>query len=91
MPIIYDDQQTTRRSGAPFIASRYNATDMYMSHFANSLMLSFMALNGNFQEKGQAVKELAICERKMKYWSNQSNFDHDEMLLRCKKEKQKWK
>lgn len=64
-----------------------DATKCFTEHYMNSLVLTFMANNGTIFEKNQAIKELEICERKMKYWKKQPHFNEKEALEFMKKHK----
>ena len=57
---------------------------MWLRHYANYVELSWMQASPllSHMERRQVVKELGICERKMKYW-----YQKDEWSLeRCKDE-----
>jgi len=88
MALIYDDTVTGSFTG--FNPAKCNATKVYMTHFSNSLYLTFMLKEGNRIERHQASKELLICERKMTYWKRQFNFDEAQVEKLMVKEKKKW-
>lgn len=44
-------------------------------HADNRMYLEFMAKKGTFQERGQARKELLICDRKLTFWKKHPNWD----------------
>lgn len=70
----------THRGDMAFDPSRCNATRCYMDHYRNWLALNYIATYGNMKERAQARAEIEICERKMRYWSRQPHFNHDEAL-----------
>ncbi len=47
----------------------------WRTHLENRAFLEFMAKGGTFQERQQAVKELAICARKLAFWERHPEFD----------------
>ena len=56
--------------------SNMNATRMYIKHLENYFYLRFIELQSdNRIERVQATKELVICERKLKFWSERDSFD----------------
>ena len=70
---------------------RMNATKQALTHFENSLYLSFMLSNGNTSEKRDASKELVICEKKIEFWKKMPSFDHEEFLRGCAAAKKIWR
>ena len=51
------------------------ATNYWKNHLSNHYILSHFYQHGTTEEKLQAAKELPIAERKMKFWSQHSNFN----------------
>ncbi len=88
MALIYDESTQGKFTG--FNPAKCNATKVYMTHYANSLYLKFMLAKGNRIERYQAVKELAICDRKLLYWQRQSNFNETQAEQLMIEEKKKW-
>jgi len=84
---------SSEKSDSTFILdfSKANASKCFADHFANSLTLKFFHSNGNRLEKIQADSELVICERKMKFWKNQINFDQAKASTLCDVHKKNWK
>lgn len=72
--LCYDEVsvRTPFRSAVPY--ANLNANKNWETHYANSLLLQFYIQKGTAQEKMQASQELAVCDRKMKYWSQHPNF-----------------
>jgi len=86
--LVYEE--TTQGGFSGFNPAKCDATKVFMTHYTNSLYLKFMLLKGNRLEKHQAVKELAICDRKLLYWQRQSNFDDVKAERLMVEEKKKW-
>lgn len=90
MSICYSDDK------APFTGSidsaKLNAVKGYLEHYKNLLYLTFIANHGSTTviEKAQARKELAICERKLKWWQNLPRYDQREALLGIERLKNDW-
>lgn len=78
----------------PFTGSvkfdKLNAVKGYLRHYDNLMFLTFMSNNGTFQEKAQARKELAICERKLQWWQRHPNYVQQEVLAGIDKIKAQW-
>lgn len=72
------------------LMSRLDATECYMTHLNNYFYLKFMQTNGTFKEKSQATIELDICERKMKFWERNPEFDKSIADAEMKSLKRKW-
>lgn len=88
MALIYDESKTGKFAG--FNPAKCNATRVYMTHYANSMYLKFMLAKGDRIERHQASCELLICDRKLKYWERQSNFNENQAEKLMIKEKRKW-
>lgn len=65
--------------------SRIDAVKQYVKHYENSLLLLMFMSQGTVVEKAQARKEMAICERKMKFWERQDNFVWERALVEMDK------
>ena len=90
MAIFYSDAKG--EGGQPSVPyHRWNAVKGYLNHYSNYLMLSFIAQSTRDRaEKHQAVKELAICERKMRFWTTHPNYDQSEVTKGCAALKRDW-
>jgi hypothetical protein len=95
MSFIYSDAKQDFTTPVDFRAM--NATAAYLRHYDNTLTLKFFHLNGTRVEKVQADKELAIAERKMRFWEfarNQkdpaNNFDGDAAKIAIAKMDKNW-
>jgi len=73
--LIYDETPLPGKNKGAIPIADLDATKLYLGHFENSLMLKFFLANGTTKEKADASRELVICERKMKFWERQQNFD----------------
>lgn len=82
--ILYSD--TEPKAGMPI---RVDPTRAYLRHYDNYLYLNFLAKKSpDPKERGQALRELTIAERKMKY--HMRTADKAEMLAGIQKAKRKW-
>lgn len=64
--LVYDDEPSGSFRGSVASADPIRA---WATHFGNALYLRFIAANStDGRERGQANKEIAICERKLAYW-----------------------
>ena len=88
MALVYDEISQGGFTG--FNPAKCDATKVYMTHYRNSLYLTFMLAKGTRIERGQATKELVICERKLVYWERQSNYDEGRAEKLMVEEKKKW-
>jgi hypothetical protein len=71
--------------------ARLDPNTQYEKHLQNWFYLKFIIMNSNnFQEKAQATKELAICDRKLSYWKRNPRFDHKRMISDTEALKKKW-
>lgn len=86
---IYSDTQPF--TGAPIDTDRMNASDAYLRHFDNFLILHLFAREGTFQERAQAEKELQICRRKMKFWKRKANFSAEVVQKGKERRLKDWK
>lgn len=89
---IYEDHPIPTRSSRPFRVEEFNATQQYVKHYNNSLLLKFYQTHPNSTplERIQAQNELKICERKQEFWKRQSNFDDTAALSAVSKLKIQW-
>jgi len=85
--LIYSSEQEKL---GPIDLDRIDATKVWLGHFANSLMLGFFIAKGTRIEKQEASQELVICERKMKFWERQPNFELDRATAETSKLKTQW-
>lgn len=82
MTLVYPewtDRSQVRISKEPI--SEWSTTRVmgcWRTHADNRAFLEFMAREGNFQEKGQARKELVIADRKLAFWKKHPNWDAGE-------------
>ena len=75
MAIFYDDG-VRNTSAQPFDYWKFNANSSWANHRYNEIILKHIAnKSDNFNERAQAIKELTVCERKIKYANNHPNFD----------------
>lgn len=77
--------ESPRAASNPVDVWKMDAVKAYMRHFENYLFLDFILNNGTDAEKRQSSVEMAICERKMKFWERHPNFIAD--AVKVKKEK----
>jgi hypothetical protein len=83
--ILYSDTEAKAFSGAV----NADPTKAYLKHYDNYLFLQFISKNSpDPKERGQALRELTICERKMKYWARTA--DKTQMLAGIQECKRKW-
>lgn len=83
--ICYSDTEL-RGPGGPI---RVDPTKAYLRHYENYLYLQFLSRKSpDPQERGQALRELTICERKMKY--HERTADKTGMLAGIQIAKRKW-
>lgn len=89
MAIFYSDGP--REAGFPVDYHRMNACKHFVNHYSNWLQLDWIARKTkNFYEKSQAVKEMAIAERKMNYWKRHPNYEMETVLREVQKLKRQW-
>lgn len=71
--ILYDDSSTF--SGPPRRLESANATERWLAHFSNSLILTRMEqVSSCPREKAQIAKEMRICDRKMAFWKRHPRY-----------------
>lgn len=92
MHIIYDDVSVSK-SGRPSVPfEEWDAVGAYLRHYDNYLYLDFIVHNtDDWREKRQALKEIGICERKLKYWERHPNYDLQKVLNGVAELKKKWR
>ena len=82
---MYFYSDTAPREALNINIGAINSSQAYLRHFDNYLFLNFVAKKGPFQERAAVEKEIIICERKLKFWQRQPNFD--EKLVRKETER----
>ena len=84
--ILYSDTEI-KTGGVP---SRVDPTKAYLRHYENYMYLNFLAKKSpDAKERGQALRELTICERKLSY--HERTADKTEMLRGIQQIKRKWR
>ena len=87
---MYDDNSVR----TPFVSrvpyNELNAVGNWQKHYSNLLELQFYLRNGSTQEKLRAQHEIAICEKKLKYWAQHPNYNTVEATRVANKLKQQW-
>ena len=72
--IIYSESSI--KTPGRFNSDAAPAVEKYLEHYANFLVLQDIA-NGHYaayEMRMQAEREMAICERKLFFWSHHKNF-----------------
>lgn len=88
MALVYEETPRGNFSGS----IQCDATKMYVTHFKNYLYLKFIYANSDKTlEKMQASKELAIAEKKMKYWASRHDYDEKRSMEECNNLKKQWR
>lgn len=88
--IFYGSNTDVPAFPVPF--HKIKATEGYLRHYDNYLILSFIQKSTtDRKEKQQATQELTICERKMRWMENHPNFEKDIALREVSKLKENWK
>ncbi len=83
--ICYSDTELRGPGGV----IRVDPTKAYLRHYDNYLYLQFLSRKSpDPRERGQALRELTICERKMKY--HERTADKAAMLAGIQIAKRKW-
>jgi hypothetical protein len=90
MALIYDENPRRGASGA-FNPLRFDATQQWLTHYANALTLEFFARNGTRHEKTSAQRELIVAQRKMNYWKNQPHWSESDAISGKNALDQRWK
>ena len=62
----------------------------YLKHVENWFYLRLIYSNGTTIDKLQATKELAICDRKLEYWSRKPTFDQAKVEVSIKEMGKQW-
>ena len=79
-------------TGRPVPYHEQEATRHWLTHFSNSLYLTFFAQNEtDGAARAQARKELGIAETKMTFWRRHVNFNQAEATRGAEVLKQKWR
>ena len=83
--ILYSDTEP-RGPGGPV---KVDPTKAYLRHYGNMLYLRFLAdKSPDPRERGQALREMTICQRKMDY--HYRSADRAALLQGIQVEKRKW-
>jgi hypothetical protein len=69
----------------------WDGTKKFLEHYDNYLLLHLFATEGTRAERAQAEKEIAICERKMRFWRRHPKFDSDVAQKEIETRVQQWK
>lgn len=70
---------------------KMNAVKGYLRHYDNLMYLQFIVANSDRAgERQQALKEITICEKKLKWWQQHLNYDHAEAMRGVDKIKRNW-
>jgi len=86
----YDD---VKSSGFfdPSVLSKVNPNAAYLKHYENFKYLSFLSIHETDRLlKNQALKELEIAEKRMKYWKNNKFFSEKQASEDRKVVDKKW-
>lgn len=70
---LYPDNEPY--TGGPFDPMKFNANSQYKNHFHNYKTAQFFHKHGTTNERIDGAKDMAVAEKKMKYWQNQPHFD----------------
>jgi hypothetical protein len=90
MSIFYSENEAPFK-GEPTPYHKMPATKFYLNHYNNMLILKAIEQRPkNPQEKQQATREIAICQRKLDYWSKHPNFDQETVTRECAALKKLW-
>lgn len=74
MALFYSDNREPFK-GRPGDFAKYPATAKYLEHYANYIILDrILQAPKDLAERGQAAKELTLCEKKLAYWTRHPNF-----------------
>lgn len=85
---FYSDTEPRGPGGA----FKGDPTRCYLTHYANSLSLKFFATKDpDPRQRGQALRELTICERKMDYWRKRPGFEQKEALKGIQELRKQWR
>lgn len=83
--ICYSDTELKSPGGAIHV----DPTKAYLRHYDNYLYLQFLSRKSpNPRERGQALRELTICERKLKFHEREA--DKTQMLLGVQQLRRSW-
>ena len=90
MTFFYTDESSRDINLA--ILHRLNPVKQYLKHYDNLLFLQFILNHQGSSrvEKHQALKETALCERKLRYWSRNAGFNQPSALRGIEELKSKW-
>jgi hypothetical protein len=88
--ILYDDDDPGRVFH-PSIALRMDPTRQYLKHYDNLMYLTWIRTYSDRPlERYRANKEISVCERKLKYWSERAGYDAVLSLRGVDQIKRRW-
>ena len=91
MSIIYSKTEPRGRKSYHVDYYELPATKFWLTHFANSLILSAIQRNPqDLHERIQATNELTICDRKMAYWAKHLNYNVDDATREATTLRKQW-
>lgn len=92
MALIYDDSQPRVPYNGRSVWSM-DGTRGYLRHYQNQLYLTFVANNtlATRAERAQALAELKICERKLRFWENHPTYEHEKAMRGVEELKRSWR
>lgn len=77
---VYSDTGPKTPSGYGSHFNFANPNRQWRTHKENEFLLEFIGANStDFREKRQVEKELEICRRKLKWWSERGGFSQEQM------------
>ena len=89
MFICYSDDKSAGKSPVPYEV--WKATDNYLQHYNNMMLLDFLATNSkDGVERAQARKELELAQKKMEFWKHHPNYDQERVTAGVLKIKRQW-
>jgi hypothetical protein len=88
MALVYSD--TEPYTGPPIRIDSMDPHAAYRKHLENWYFLRFIQLRGTRIERAQATRELAICDRKLAFWSRHHAFVQSEQMRITDEVKGKW-
>lgn len=90
---FYDTSRVAGQAGPQINVWKMNGTRAYLTHFDNLLFLQFVSSNprSSEAEKRQALVEMDVCERKLKFWQRHPKYEHEEALRGVDKLRKNWR
>jgi len=87
---IYSDRAEPKNGAiAPY--ETWKATERYLEHYGNLLFLQAIVNAPKDQgERRQALGEITICEKKLRFWERHINFDKDRAQKGSEELKRQW-